>query len=284
MKIALLAASIALIVLSHPIFSQTPAEPRYPPPGKLIDVGGYRVHLNCSGNGATTVMIVGASYSFDWSLVQSGAEKFTRVCTYDPSGSIWSDPNPSPTCNGRVEEIHTMLRNAGITGPLVLVGHSIGAVFARLYAARYPDDVQGMVLGDHAGRYRIEHAEGMSRSEEQTLQKLSPSAREMHRWAESQPGASNSLKTRQFFDSCVAEVGTTTKTRPDPLGNKPLIVIANGYLAGSEDYQHFQAGLLALSHNSKAMVSPNSSHGIPTEDPDIFIRAIQEVVSAVATR
>jgi pimeloyl-ACP methyl ester carboxylesterase len=284
MTVALSAVAITLTVLGHPVFSQTPAEPRYPPPGKLVDVGGYRVHLNCTGHGPTTVMIVGAGYSFDWSLVQSETAKFTRVCTYDPSGSVWSDPNPSPTCDGRVEEIHTMLRNAGITGPLVLVGHSIAAVWARLYAARYPDDVQGMVLGDHAGRYRFAHAEGMLRSEEQTLQKLSPSARAMHRWAESQPGASDSFKTRQFFATCIAEVGTTTKTRPDPLGNKPLIVIANGYLAGSEDYQQVQAGLLALSHNSKAMVSPNSSHGIPTEDPDIFIRANQEVVSAVATR
>jgi len=259
----------------------------YPPPGKLVDAGGYRVHLYCTGKNEPTVMILGAGYSFDWSLVQNETAKFTRVCTYDPPGSVWSDPAPTtpPTCEGRIAEIHTMLHNAGISGPLVLVGHSIGAVFARMYAARYGTDVQGMVLSDHAGRYRFPNAAGMLRSEQQTLRKLPPAAQELHRWAASRPGASTTGRSAiPFYNQCIAEVGKTTVVRPDPLGSKPLVVVADGYMAASEDYQTAQAGLLGLSHNSKAMVAPNSGHDVPMEDADVLVRAIREVVDAIRMR
>ncbi len=80
-----------LLVLTERIgAAQGPSAP-YPPPGKLIDVGGHRVHLYCIGDGSPTVMIVGAGFSFDWGLVQPEAAKFTRVCTYDPSGWAWSE-------------------------------------------------------------------------------------------------------------------------------------------------------------------------------------------------
>ena len=120
------------------------------PLGKLVDVGGYRVHLYCSGTGSPTVVIVGAGYSFDWGLVQPEVAKFTQVCSYDHSGIGWSDDGPKDSCALRVSEVHTALKNAGIKGPYVLVGHSLGALVARLYAGRYPDEVAGMVFVDHA--------------------------------------------------------------------------------------------------------------------------------------
>jgi pimeloyl-ACP methyl ester carboxylesterase len=285
MRAARLAIVMIVTALLQAMAAQTSSEPRFPPPGKLIDVGGYRVHLNCTGEGNPAVMIVGAGYSFDWSLVQPEVAKFTRVCTYDPSGSVWSDPSPAPSCQGRVEEIHTMLHNAGITSPLILVGHSVGAAFARLYAARYPGEVEGMVIGDHAGRYRITNTPaGMIRSEEETIKRLSPLARDMHRWAASRATSNNSRAENRFFDTCVAEAATTTRARPDALGARPLIVIANAYLAGSEDYRNFQAGLLALSSDSKAMIAPDSSHGVPMENPEVFIQAIREVAMAARNR
>jgi pimeloyl-ACP methyl ester carboxylesterase len=281
MRAAQLATIMIVAAFVRPMVAQTSSEPRFLPPGKLVDVGGYRIHLNCTGEGNPTVMIVGAGYSFDWSLVQPEVAKFTRTCTYDPSGSVWSDPGPAPSCQGRVEEIHTMLHNAGITSPLILVGHSVGAAFARLYAARYPREVEGMVIGDHAGRYRFQTPPGMVRSDEETLKRLSPIARDMHHWAAAQAGASsNSRAENQFFNTCIAEAATTTKARPDALGARPLIVIANEYLAGSEDYRTFQASLLALSSNSKAMIASDSSHGVPIENPAVFIRAIREVSMA----
>jgi pimeloyl-ACP methyl ester carboxylesterase len=289
LKLPIRVVHLAIVMIGaaflQPMLAQTPSEPRFPPPGKLVDVGGYRVHLNCTGEGSPTVMIVGAGYSFDWSLVQPEVATFTRVCTYDPSGSVWSDPGPTPSCQGRVEEIHAMLHNAGITSPLILVGHSVGAAFARLYAARYPREVEGMVIGDHAGRYRFQTPPGMVRSEEETLKRLSPLARDMHHWAAAQAGtSSNSRAENQFFNTCIEEAATTTKARPDTLGARPLIVIANEYLAGSEDYRTFQSSLLALSSNSKAVIAVDSSHGVPIENPDVFIRAIREVSMAARNK
>src|SRR5215472_15007418 len=98
------------------------------PLGKLIDVEGYRVHLYCIGTGSPTVVIVGAGYSFDWGLVQPEVAKFTQVCSYDHSGIAWSDSGPKDYCSLRVNEVHTALKNLGIKGSYVLVGHSLGGL------------------------------------------------------------------------------------------------------------------------------------------------------------
>lgn len=123
----------------------------FPPPGKLIDIGGYRLHLNCTGNqGPTVVLIAGAGdFSFDWSLVQPNVAKFARVCSYDRAGFAWSDPGPTPrTMKQEAFELHTMLKAAQVNGPYVLVGHSIGGLTARVYASEYPREVAGIVLID----------------------------------------------------------------------------------------------------------------------------------------
>ena len=120
-------------------------------PGKLVNVGGYRLHLNCTGkSGPTVVLIAGAGdFSFDWGLVQPDVARFTRVCSYDRGGIAWSDPGPTPrTMKQDAYELHTLLKAARIKAPYVLVGHSIGGLIARIYAERYPNEVAGMVLVD----------------------------------------------------------------------------------------------------------------------------------------
>ena len=139
----LLHAATCLALLLSPalrVESQAPNTSAPAPPGILTDVGGYRVHLYCIGQGNPTVMIVGAAFSFDWGLVQPEVAKFTRVCTFDPSGTAWSDPfrattsaisskstpvkDSSPTCDDRVDEIHRLIMMTPINGPYVLVGFS----------------------------------------------------------------------------------------------------------------------------------------------------------------
>jgi pimeloyl-ACP methyl ester carboxylesterase len=123
----------------------------YPPPGQLIDVGGYKLHIFCMGEGNPTVILdhVGAGNSAQWGLVQPEIAKTTRVCAYDRAGFGWSEPGPAPRdVRQNVQELHALLTNAHIAPPYVLVGHSYGGDVARLYADQYRDQVAGMVLVD----------------------------------------------------------------------------------------------------------------------------------------
>src|SRR5438552_9801401 len=126
--------------------------PPFPAPGKLVDVGGWRLHLNCTGDARpsqpTVILKAGkADFSVEWSLVQPGVAKFARVCSYDRAGDGWSDLGPHPrTFHQIVYELHTLLDKAGVKAPFVLVGHSYGGWLVRLYASTYPAEVAGMVL------------------------------------------------------------------------------------------------------------------------------------------
>ena len=121
------------------------------PPGRLVDIGGYRLHLWCmgkEGEGPAVVLIPGAGdFSFTWGLVQPAVAKFTRACSYDAAGQAWSDKGPEPrTFKQEAYELRTVLRTAGVNGPYVLVGASLGGIIARVFARDYPNDVAGMVL------------------------------------------------------------------------------------------------------------------------------------------
>jgi len=123
----------------------------FKPRGRLVDAGGFKLHLHCTGAGSPHVILdagLGDPYLV-WEEIQSQLEKNTRVCSYDRAGTGWSEAGPRPrTFQRSAEELHTALKNADETGPYVLVGHSAGANSARLFAARYPDETAGLVLID----------------------------------------------------------------------------------------------------------------------------------------
>jgi pimeloyl-ACP methyl ester carboxylesterase len=158
--------------------SSQPAAP--PPVGRLVDVGGYRLHLACEGEGGPTVVMEAAigETRLLWSLVQPGVAKMTRACVYDRAGLGWSDPSPKPrTATVMAEELHALLAAAEVPGPYVLVGHSFGGLLVRRYAARYPREVAGLVLVDsaHEDQYRrapSEIRELLPQLEEQGRQQL----------------------------------------------------------------------------------------------------------------
>ena len=124
---------------------------KHPAPGQLVDVGGYKLHINCMGEGRPTVILAAGlgDFSVTWDMVQPEIAKTTRVCAYDRAGYGWSDPSPYElTINGMADELHTMLVNANIPGPYVMVGHSLSGLMVRVFTHNYPEDVAGMVLVD----------------------------------------------------------------------------------------------------------------------------------------
>lgn len=123
------------------------------PRGKMVDLGGHRLHVNCTGKGSPTVVVENGlgDFSFDWALVQSGVSAFTRICTYDRAGYAWSDPGPKPRTFAQLNlELHDALAKLGERGPFILVGHSYGGPVIRNFAATYREQVAGMVLVDSA--------------------------------------------------------------------------------------------------------------------------------------
>src|SRR5689334_2648372 len=121
----------------------------FPPVGRLVDAGGYRLHILCSGTGTPAVVFEsGFGMSLNaWALVQPAVARITRACSYDRPGYGWSDEPLQPrTGTHAVEDLHQALTNAGIDGPYVLVGHSMGGGQVRLFAHRYSAETAGLVL------------------------------------------------------------------------------------------------------------------------------------------
>src|SRR5215216_1306877 len=123
----------------------------YPMPGRLIDVGGHRLHLSCTGAGAPTVVLEpgagGMSSILGW--IAPAVARDTRVCVYDRAGRGWSEPADTAQDGAQiVTDLHTLLQRGSVPGPYVLAGHSLGGLYVLTFAARYPDEVAGLVLVD----------------------------------------------------------------------------------------------------------------------------------------
>jgi pimeloyl-ACP methyl ester carboxylesterase len=149
-----LVAIVALLGWTYEAFSRNSALNARAAPGQMVNVGGHRLHIVCSGtqeSGRPTVVLepgVGG-WSMHWHQVQSRIAEIAHVCAYDRAGMGWSDPGPAPRDGRQIaSELRTLLDTAGVAGPYVLVGASRGGQYARIFAGMYPQDVAGMVLLD----------------------------------------------------------------------------------------------------------------------------------------
>jgi pimeloyl-ACP methyl ester carboxylesterase len=156
--LAALAAALLLpigdFVLAQPPVARATEDQRFLPyakAGELVDVGGRRINLDCSGAGSPTVVLMAGlfSWSLVWYKTQPVIAQKTRVCAFDRAAYGFSDPASRPQIVSEVvEDLHTALNAGSIPGPYVLVGHSLGGLEARIYAQRWPEEVAGMVLVD----------------------------------------------------------------------------------------------------------------------------------------
>src|ERR687893_2992419 len=279
----------------------------YSPPGEMVDVGTHSLHINCLGEGSPTVILEAANLgmSAHWVRVQQQLAQTTRVCAYDRAGMGWSESGPEPRDARQVSsELHTLLEGAGIEGPYVLVGHSYGGLYARMFAARYSEEVAGMVLVDSS------HPEQFSRSPEgramyeQTrrmgavlpfltrlgairLSNYFPAHPDLPSQQRAQIEAFNS--STQHVVTTVEEFRATPETTAQvrstgSLGDKPLAVVSAGEQPSS--WLEMQEELATLSPNSIHRVVDGATHVsllYDKSDAQVTSAAIEQVVEAVRT-
>jgi pimeloyl-ACP methyl ester carboxylesterase len=289
----------------------------------MVDVGGYRLHIFGEGAGSPTVVLdAGAGdLGLAWARVQPTVARSTRVCAYDRAGLGWSEPSPRPrTAAVMVDELHTLLTNAGIAGPYVLVGHSLGGLVVRQYAHAYPVGVAGIVLVDSAHEAQwLRFPEAVRNNLPSVLRQLrlvqaaasvgigalKPSLMPLESRLPLEAAATaRALKVAGAdFGTGAAELEQLAGGQTPPLatlGDIPLIVLSQSHRdpdsvpSGAaitpevlqeydQTWEQLQLELAALSTHGKRLVAEGSGHNIQLDRPDLVVRAIEELL-AVARR
>lgn len=143
----------------------------HPPPGRMVEVNGHKLHLNCTGSGSPTVVFEsawGLMGSLDFVLVQPEIAVSHRTCTYDKAGISWSERRTgTPSAIQIADDLHTLLANASESGPYVLAGRSLGGLLIRVFAQRYPQDVAGMLFIEPSHPEQFERFAAIDGSEPQ---------------------------------------------------------------------------------------------------------------------
>lgn len=161
-------ALIALVTVTGVLYEKSgrrQAAQEYPPPGKLVDIGGRRIQLDCRGSGSPTVIFesgLDMSGSLSWAMVHDEIAKKTRACAYSRAGIMWSDPtNLHQNGKSIAEDLHATLSKAGEQGPFVLVGHSLGGPYIMTYTKYFGQDVAGLVFVDasHPDQMKLSNGE-----------------------------------------------------------------------------------------------------------------------------
>jgi pimeloyl-ACP methyl ester carboxylesterase len=269
--------------------------PSGPPPGTLIDIGGHRLHIYCAGprNGEPTVIFEagGGAFSADWIAVQKLLESRVRTCAYDRAGLGWSEAGPAPrTMRQEVFELHALLVAAKITGRFVLVGQSMGGLNVRLYAEEYGNEVAGVVLVDPADEssmlFSLNANRWMKLREQATGRSIPP--------PRSTGPINKGYKPEDDYLGDEAQLlYLHRKSNPDPLGDRPLIVLAAGKRPpppgmtedAYKDIRSYRneelAAMTNLSTNSRFRIDSDSSHNLQLDNPQLVAQAVEEVIRAV---
>ena len=323
-----LLAFLACAGAAYQYFENRRDEKRFPQAGQSVDAGGFRLNLNCSGaardasGGKKTPAVILESGlgvpAIGWALVQPEVAKFARVCSYDRAGYGWSDPGPTPrTAEEITRELHTALQNAKIPPPYVLVGHSFGGMLVRVYTARYPAEVVGVVLVDASHEEQdaqlppsMKRAYDYQVAQLHSIRSALPILRNLGiarlLAGKAGPGVTMSRDLQEEFkylqlqakylDAELAETAAMPQSEAETraagsLGDRPLVVLTAGRVAypanvPAEDAEAFhklwvgelQVSLAKLSTRGRQVMVESSTHLIPLQAPQAVVTAIREVL------
>ena len=268
-----------------------------PPPGRLVDVGGHKLHIWCIGSGTPTVVLENGlgGMSAEWGFVQPEAAQFTRVCSYDRAGIGYSDSGPSPrTARRLARELAQLLDRSGVSGPSVLVGASIGGFPIRVFASDYTDRVAGLVLVDATHEDQLDDvprlaafvpllsSTGVLRLLEVSFgprpETLAPAVRRFARATQFRATAYNAAADEILH---VRESAAEVRASRRKL-TVPLVVVTAG--RGTDHaWRTLQQDQVRLSQRGCQMIAAESGHVVPIDQPEAVVNAIRAIVAAVRT-
>jgi len=293
-----LIAATALIGATYQWLATRRDLARTPPPGRLVDIGGYRLHLWCTGNGAPAVILdngLGGS-SAGWGFVQPEVARFSRACSYDRAGMGYSDPGPSPRTARRIaSELAELLVRSGINGPVVLVGASIAGFNVRVFASDHPERAAGLVLVDASHEDQAHEVPPMARfvpvlstlgvlrlfgvSFGPSVDSVAPSVRPFaqatsFRAAGYQAAADEIIHVRES----ASEVRSSRRKLDIP------VLVVTGERGADEQWRQLQHDQASLSDRGCLIVAQQSGHVVAVDQPDAVVNAIRTVVETARGR
>lgn len=284
------------------------------PVGKMVDLGGRRLHLNCAGLGSPVVIVEngGGSFSVEWALVQPEIAKRTLICTYDRAGYAWSDRGPiDDGIEQIVSDLHLLLRTAHVSPPYVLVGHSLGALYARAYQRRFPEQVAGLIFVDGTpdedvrmvlngkqvplsllSREQLPEAHreylkavpvlNPGRAAGPPFDRLPAALQQTRRWAFEKVVREfgwlpNTLAAAESWRQEFSALRRERLAHPHPLGTLPLRVIERDKDT-NETWHGQQVQLATLSADGMLIKAEGSGHMIHLERPDLVVDALLKLL------
>ncbi len=249
--------------------------------GQMVRAGDHQLYINCSGRGSGPSVILEAgagANSTNFVKVQTQVEKFAHVCSYDRAGLGKSDKPTGPQSEaGIVDDLHQLLVNAHEPGPYVLVGHSLGGIYVRAFQMRYPRLVQGLVLVDSSHEEQLNRYTALS--PELGKQFASQGGRytydDMYRlFGQLRPGETLAWHVR--IPLVVIE-----HKRPTAKDAHPSSGPANALPSVDKTWHEMQTDLVSRSTCAQLWEAPKEGHDIPSEQPDLVVRAISKVLAEI---
>ena len=285
----------------------------YPPQGRLYTVDGYKMHLYCTGEGSPTIVLDAGlgNDSLIWADVQPALSKTTRVCSYDRAGFGWSDLQPAPRDADRItDQLHTLLTQAGIKGPIVLMGHSIAGLYIRDYATRYPQNLVGLVFVDGSTPLQEERFPG--RTKLVLLKAKLDLLQTKWLYVLGIPRLTGDCNVGEGFeisagkmlseDQCRAAVYTALEREDEsfrqsgeetihtgPFGDLPILIFSRDTQASGgepeskvdEIWDQMQEELKPLSTRSWRIIAKGSGHYIHVDRPDLLNSKVADLIRQI---